>query len=325
MDPFAYEPYHALFELYREAGEVDRAFCVASTLCARDKASVEERRYYEFRRPTELPMAKQRLAEDVFRRHVTHPDEDLYVSACFGIIAPAVAAWRAVDLSSTIERSERIDIRTDPSLLSRMCKYVQDVLHVVRPDLYLRPDDEGDFTWMNARRDGVVSPSLVVLRRLLQGRSEGYLAFMLARAMIQLYPPYFCIVALDRSHQAAKQVFRACHHALVDRAAEDVEALEAIAYEILGRMTVDAIEQLRGLLNKCGELDAKGWVKSTELTAYRAALAACGDMVTAGRALADEQPLLSACTQREKLAALLPYSVSEDYFAVRETLGLQIG
>ena len=47
-------------------------------------------------------MARQRLSEDSLRRHVFHPDQDLYLTGILGLIAPAVAAWRAVDLPGTI-------------------------------------------------------------------------------------------------------------------------------------------------------------------------------------------------------------------------------
>ena len=322
---FAEESCHALFEIYSRARELDRAYCVASTLCFLLKATPAERRFVEQHRPRDFVLASTRLTEDVLRRHISHPDQDLYVSGCLGLIAPAVAAWRAVELPSSIPKQERIDIMLDPSLMSRMCKYVNDVLHVATPDLYLRPREPGDLIWLNVRRDGRVHPSLVVFRSLLAGKSERDLAFALGRALLELYPPYYCIVAVDRSHVALRQVFRACQRAMGLPVEGDEEALDVIAREVMGRMRPDAIEQLRSLIHRCSAADFRGWMASVEATTSRVGLLLCGDVRSAAVVISQEQAKLdSLMSPRDKIRELVLYSISEDYFAARKAVGLQI-
>jgi golgin subfamily B member 1 len=150
-ESFRYASYHALFEIYDEAQQVDEAYCVASVLSFLKKATPAEEAYFEKHRPGELQMARQLLSEDTLRRHVCHPDQDPRLTAILGVIAPAVAAWRATKLPRNIDTNQRIDVATDPALFSRMTKYVAEVLDVALPDVYLRPGERGDLAVLNVK------------------------------------------------------------------------------------------------------------------------------------------------------------------------------
>ncbi|MCA9653017.1 MAG: tetratricopeptide repeat protein [Myxococcales bacterium] len=328
-EPFRYESYHALFSIYNNARQVDKAFCVASVLNFLKKATPEEEAYFEQYRKTDFQMARQRLSEDTLRRHVFHPDQDLYLTGILGLIAPAVAAWRAVELPGSLNANERIDVAVDPSLFSRMTKYVKDVLNVAQPDVFLRPSDMGDLTLMNIKRDNQLHPTLVVFQNLLRGKAEPHLAFALGRYMMDLYLPHFCFVALDRSTQALKQVFMACLHGVGLPVQGDVAALDQISREIFGRMQPAARDQLRSLLQKFieagGSTDVKRWAAASELTAYRVGLLLCSDLRIAGQMISQEQAPLgvgATMSPRDKIKELVLYSISEDYFTARRAIGM---
>ena len=274
-------------------------------------------------------MARQRLSEDTLRRHVFHPDQDLYLTGILGLIAPAVAAWRAVEMPPTFSAKERIDVTVDPSLFSRMAKYVKDVLNVAAPDVYLRAQDPGDLTLMNIKRDGQIHPTMVVFQNLLKGKTEQHLAFALGRYMMDLYLPHFCYVALDRSPQALKQVFMACLRAVGMPVQGDVAALDTIAREITARMQPAAVDQLRSLIQKFvdagGSTDVKRWAAASELTAYRVGLLLANDLRIAGQMISQEQSMLgSAMSPRDKIKELVLYSISEDYFTARRNIGMTV-
>ncbi len=332
-EPFRYESYHALFNLYAKAKRADAALCLAAGLSFLQRASPEEEAYLERHRPGDFPMARQRLSEDTLRRHVVHPDQDPYLTSIMGLIAPAVAAWRAVPLPGSLNAKERIDVSIDPSLFSRMTKYVKDVLNVVQPDVFLRPNDLGDLVLMNIKRDDhQLRPTIVVFQNLLRGKAEPHLAFALGRAMMDLYLPQFCFVALDRSPQALKQVLMACMHGVGLPVQGDVAALDQISREIFGRMQPAARDQLRSLLHAFieagGSTDVKRWVAASELTAYRVGLLLSGDLRIAGEMISQEQAPLgvgSTISPRDKIKELVLYSISEDYFAARQALRLDAG
>ena len=72
-------------------------------------------------------------------------------------------------------------------------------------------------------------------------------------------------------------------------------------------------------------VDMERWCRAAELTASRVGLLLAGDLRIAADALAQEpSPLCcaTALSARERLEDLLRYGVSEDYFRVREILGI---
>jgi golgin subfamily B member 1 len=352
-ESFRYASYHALFEIYSEAQRVDEAYCVASTLVFLKKATAAEEACLHKHGRGKLQMARQRLSEDTLLRHVFHPDEDPYLTDVMGLIAPAVAAWRAVPPPAGLDANarkgffsrlvgffsagidvgagKRVDVATDPSMVARMTQYVAHVLDVAQPDVYLRPKDMGDLVLMNIKRDDQARPTMVVFKNLLEGKDEGPLAFALGRYLLDLYPPHFCFVALDRSPQALKQVFLACLRGVGLPVEGDLDALDEIEREILGRMQPAAREQLRSLLRKLIEArvstDVKRWASAAELTAYRVGLLLVGDLRIAAQMIAQEQAPLGVGTTllpRDKIKELVLYSISEGYFAARRAIGVNV-
>jgi len=329
QEPFRTESYHALFKIYVNSGQTDKAFCVSQVLNFLKKANAEEAGLFERHRPQGFQRARQRLSEETLRRHVFHPDQDRYLTGILGLVAPALAAWRAAELPPSIKVNERVDISIDPAMFSQMAKYIRDVLNVMQPDVYLRPKDPGDITLMNIQREGAVHPSMVAFANVLRGKKEQHLSFILGKFMMELYPPHYAYVALDRSPQNLKQVFMACLRICGLPVQGDQAALDSIAREITGRMQQGHVDQLRSLLKKFvdagGSADVKTWAAAVELTNYRVGLLLCGDLATAALMVSQEQAQLgSAMTPKDKIKELVLYSISEDFFQARRAIGMQV-
>ena len=75
----------------------------------------------------------------------------------------------------------------------------------------------------------------------------------------------------------------------------------------------------------CGaEVDVGKWIIASDLTDSRAALALSGDIVAASRVLALEPSGQSPLLLAERMNDLLSYFVSDDHFAVRSALSVQV-
>jgi len=328
-EPFRYESYHALYNIYRNSSQVDKAFCVASVLVFLKKASDEQNALFNEYKRQEFQQARQRLSEETLRKHVFHPDQDRYLTGILGLVAPAIAAWRAGELPSSIKAKERVDIAADPSLFSRIAKYVKEVLNVAQPDAYLRPNEQGELAILNIKRDNAVHPSIVVFQSLLKGKAEKHLAFALGRYMLDLYPPHYAFVALDRSHQNLKQIFMACLRICGMPVQGEIQAIDAIAREITARMQPAAVDQLRSLMKRFieagGSTDVKKWAAASELTGYRVGFLLCGDLVVAAQMISQEQSVLgSTMSPKDKIKELVLFGISEDFFTARKAIGLQV-
>ncbi|MCY1064227.1 hypothetical protein OV090_05625 [Nannocystis sp. RBIL2] len=323
-DPLAYDSFHALFSHYRGQDQLDAAFCVARALVFLKQANADEAQLDRQLHRPEFRQVRQPLSEDMLRRKVFHSAETIGVTAVFGMAAPAAAAQWAKPLPSFVKSRGRLDLAGDRSPVARMVKYVQEVLNVGEPDVYLMDDGAG-VSVFNSQRDGRVHPALFVGREAAVGDDLRPLAFALGRAMTELYLPHYMFVCVDRSLPNLKAVLRACRV----MARLDVGAppdIEALARELRAKLPSRQPDQLRDLFARIEAeglpLDAEQWARSAEITAHRIGLILADDLGVAAQHIRGEREGFSFLTARDMIQELVRFSISEDYFAVRKSLGL---
>jgi hypothetical protein len=76
--------------------------------------------------------------------------------------------------------------------------------------------------------------------------------------------------------------------------------------------------------SKGGVLDVPAWMGAADLTSARVGFALTNDLAAAARVISTEPLTTSPVSPKDRLKDLLAYSVSEDYFAVRKFLGLEV-
>ncbi|MCA9638098.1 MAG: tetratricopeptide repeat protein, partial [Myxococcales bacterium] len=96
LDPSYYKSYHQIYNIYRMQSALDKAYCVARTLIFLKQATDEETRFYQSGPPAVFRQARGRLSDDVLRRYILPGDQDPTVTTLLGLVAPALASWRAV-------------------------------------------------------------------------------------------------------------------------------------------------------------------------------------------------------------------------------------
>lgn len=328
LEPHRYASYHRLFEIYVARRELDKAFCVARTLVFVKQANAQETALYNRYPQPEFRRIKQRLAEELLRRCVLPAEEDAGVAAVLGLLAPVLAGWRPKPLPYPLRPSDRVDPEDDPSPVSQCLIYVTSVYGFPQPDLYFRPDEPGDVAVLNVERKGSVRPTIIALASALREKSENNLAFTLGRRALDLYPPHYAFMIIDRSPENLKDVLMAAMHVCKVGAPELSSGAQALAREVSKHLPPAGLEQLTAALQRLvqgGEVDVKRWAKAAELASYRAGFLFCNDLATAAHALGQEQRVLgSFYSPKEALRELVIYSVSEEYFAARRGLGLNV-
>lgn len=327
-DPTHHESLWALFDLYQRSEQVDRACCVAEVLTVLRKVSPGQCLYLGQHRPRVLPVAREPLGESQLRDHVAHPDEDPYITAILGLVAPAVAAWRASKEPRSLRDREHVDFSVEPSDVCRMMKYAWRVLGVMRPEVYLDPEGQGDYSLLNLRVGEIAQPTMVVFGDLLRRREERELAYIVGRAMADLYMPHYSFVAADRRPEALREIVEACLFGMGVPVEGNPRALGQVAQQVLRRMIPTARACLHDVVQRFvqtgARVDMERWCKAAEFTASRVGLLLAGDLRVAAAALGSEPSPLCCATMlsaRERREDLMRYGVSEDYFLMRETLG----
>ena len=90
-----------------------------------------------------------------------------------------------------------------------------------------------------------------------------------------------------------------------------------------------ALEQLGAVVQRFvagkGEADIPKWSSAVDLTATRAGFLICNDLDVAARLVQTEPVSIGVADPKDKIRDLLLWSISEEYFVVREHLGLGIG
>jgi hypothetical protein len=74
-----------------------------------------------------------------------------------------------------------------------------------------------------------------------------------------------------------------------------------------------------------GEADLTRWARAVDHTSTRAGFLMCNDLEVAARLVQGEQVAVGVAEPKDKVKDLLQWSVSDEYFTVREHLGLVIG
>ena len=73
------------------------------------------------------------------------------------------------------------------------------------------------------------------------------------------------------------------------------------------------------------DADLNRWAKAVDLTATRAGYLICGDLEIAARIAQGESVTVGSPEPKEKVMDLILWSLSDEYFALREHLGQTIG
>ena len=326
--PNRFDSYKALHKLYMQAKQYDKAWCVCATLALLGKADAEQRQFYDQYRQRELVRAQARLTDELWRKHIFHADEDVYVSTIFGLVAPAVGAMTAqAHRKFGLKRKERVQEAQQKVLFVKVFNYVTSVLNVAPPELYLRQEQASGLMFAHTTQ----SPSFVVGKELLHGRPQKELAFVIGQQLAFMRPEHFLNLALSAT-SLLRQVFFTALRMCAPQfpvPAEDAAAVDKYVADVRKRMHPAQLEQLNGVVKKFlarqPEIDLKKWSVGVQLTANRVGLILCNDLEVAANRLSTEPTGVGGLSPKDKVKELALYSVSEEYFGVRKQLGLAIG
>ena len=87
-------------------------------------------------------------------------------------------------------------------------------------------------------------------------------------------------------------------------------------------------EQLKVIVNRFikegARANIKRWAQAVETTAARAGLLVAGDLEVAKKIIASQPQIPGDLSPQDRIKELMMFSVSDNYFALRAQLGIQI-
>ena len=330
-EPFKYDSYKSLRSIYMDTHQYDKTWCVCNTLAFLKKADASEKQFYEQYKPRGFVKAKSRMTEDIWRR-VYHENENRYIGSILAAIwqgAASIGARAHKDFG--LRKKDKRAIETDQLLFSKIFYYVAQVIDVALPDVYLQDDKPGEILLANCLDRGRLHPSFVVRQNLLQGRPEKDIAFVAARKLSFMRPDHYLKLALPTNTELKTALLSAIKLVKPDFPVPADMNAHVARYmpEIQRRIPVQVVEQLGMVVDRflkaAPKVDMAQWGHAVEATGHRVGFILCGDLETAARMVSGEPTVVGGPQAKDKIKELVLYSVSEDYFAVRQHLGLTIG
>jgi hypothetical protein len=258
------------------------------------------------------------------------------VSAIFGAIWQGAALvmsfpFKTYEKQFGLKRKDRRQVETDQLLFSKVFYYVSQVLNVATPEVYLQPEQPGDIRLANIDEKGHLVPVFVVGSSLLAGRPEKEIAFACAKQLAYMRPEHYLKLALQ-TNTDLKIAFLSALILVQPNfpiKPEQVSLVQQYVPVLRSKIQPSWLEQLhvvvKRFLQNATEVDLVRWGYAVEATAHRVGLVLCGDLETAAKMVSMEQVQVGGPQAKDKVRELVLYSISEDYFSVRQHLGTIIG
>jgi hypothetical protein len=265
-----------------------------------------------------------RLSEEHWIKCLFHPNEDPVVGKVFASVLGALRKAKVQPVARFgFTQKEQQDPATSSVSLVKALGKTATALSLPTPWIFLQPGKAGGLGHVPS--DPIAS---VAGNSLLSGLKPEELAFVAAKHMA-MYRNEHYIRVLFPSVQEITAIYLACIRLVKPDQEVPPEALQT-AQDLGPRVAQDplAVEGLRKvvkvLLDQGGTANIKRWYQAVELTAARAGLLLAGDLEVAKKMLALEPGLPGDAPPAEKLKDLTLFSLSEDYFTLREALGITL-
>ena len=324
-NPYRVEGYKLLRKLYTDAKKADPAWCLCQALSVLNLAEPDEERFYKKHRAENAAPAQSTLTDADWER-IAHTEGDPLLTKIFALIQPTIIRARTQPLEQLgYDPRYAIDTSLHPYPLSQTLYYAQGVLGTTAPKVFQNPADPQTLGFLHAH-----TPSIVLGRGAFETNMPTQaLAFITGRHLVYYRPGYYVRHLVPTGTGLKAWLFAAIKSCVPqfpiapDLQGQVAEAMQAMAVEFQGAQRDKLASLVSKLLAGGGALDLKKWVVSIDFTADRAGMLLAHDLQTATEIARHTEDAVSLPV-KERLKELVLFSISEEYFALRERLLITI-
>lgn len=324
--PYKPDSYKLLRKLYTEAKRADAAFCVCQALVSLTAAEPDEERFFRRMRPDNVAAAQDRFSDDDWGRLIMHTDADPLLTAVFAVIEPAVLRKNGQPLEMLgYQLAYAVDLMRHPYPMSQTIYYAAGVLGMDPPLTFQNPNDGGGVSFLHAHTPAIVLGAAALAMDVPTQAA----AFIAARHLTYYRPGLYLRHLVPTGTGLRAWLFAAIK--LISPTFPISKDLEGPVRDNLAVLEPTIVgparDQLASAVTKllqAGAIDLKKWIVGIDLTADRMGFVLANDLELAQEMIKAADEASASVSQKDRLKELLLYSVSEEYFALRRRIGINI-
>ncbi|MBX3230159.1 MAG: tetratricopeptide repeat protein [Labilithrix sp.] len=325
-NPYRVESYKLLRALYTSEKKADPAWCLCQALSLLKLAEPEEERFYRKHRSENAAPAQATLDDDGWAL-LQHWDLDPLLTRIFAIIQPTIIKARTQPIESLgYDPRYAVDTSKHPYPVSQTLYYTQGVLGMAPPLVFQNQNDPGGLGIVHAR-----TPAIVLGAAAFDtGVSNQALAFLAGRHLTSFRPGFYVRHLVPTGTGLKAWLFAAIKLCVPqfpvspDLQGQVAEAMQTMAGDFSGADKERLASAVSKLLQGGGALDLKKWVASIDLTGDRVGLLLAHDLQVATEVIRSGDDAGSVPV-KERMKDVVLFSVSDEYFQLRERLGVTVG
>jgi tetratricopeptide (TPR) repeat protein len=324
-NPYRVESYKLLRRLFTEAKRADAAWCLCQALSVMNLAEPDEERFYKRHRADSAAAAQAVLGEDDWAS-LAHADVDPLLTRIFAMIQPTIIRARTQTLEQMgYDPRYAIDPSQNPSPVSQTLFYAQGVLGLPPPLVFQNPNDAAGLGFLHAH-----TPAIVLGRAAFENTVPTQaMAFVAGRHLTYFRPGYYVRHLVPTGTGLKAWLFAAIKMSVPqfpvpgELQGQVAEAMRSMQADFQGMQKEKLASLVSKLLQAGGALDLKKWVAAIDFTADRAGFLLAYDLGISTEVMRATEDAASVAA-KERMKEIVLFSVSEEYFALREKLGIRI-
>jgi tetratricopeptide (TPR) repeat protein len=319
--------YKALWRLFRETREFDKAFVTAATMVGLGIADEEERKFFEGNLEPSLPWFKGTIDPLRWESHLLAKTENTLLGRVMQILYQGIGEeLGAKDLKDIgLKKKNEIDLE-QKLLFVNIYKACSKALGPLPHKVYRDENPSG------LKLEFLSPPALVVGADMLTGRDEREVAFLVGRQLAYLNPMHFlsAVKNLTELKVFLAAALKFCRPDTQLGAGADVviQLVKVIDRRMPQQLKNQMIQLVEELTNRNPTLDFgkmfDEFFQGMERSALRAGTLVCGSVPTAIGTLRTEETSFSGLPQKQRLEEVVMFSMSEDHFLLRRALGIAV-
>lgn len=324
-NPYRVESYKLLRKLYTDSKRADPAWCLCQALSILRLAEPDEERFYRKHRSENAAPAQATLDDSTWPL-LMHWDLDPILTRIFAMIQPTIVRLRTQPIEQLgFNPQYAIDTSMHPYPVSQTLYYVQGVLAMPPVLVFQNPNDTGSLGIVHAR-----TPAIVLGQAAFDNTIPNQsLAFIAGRHLTSFRPGFYVRHLVPTGTGLKAWLFAAIKLCVPqfpispDLMGQVNEAMQAMAQDFVGAEKEKLASAVSKLLQAGGSLDLKKWVAAIDLTADRVGFLLAHDLEISTQVIRSTEDSSSVAV-KERMKDVVLFSVSEEYFALRQKLSITV-